>query len=190
MWSVYLHMNFSCMLEWMAPKCWFLVTDFSIILFGIYAVVPLLTFFFVVLYFRVHQVILALLVPPALQVTSLLPLVTLWDTMMMLWQIHYQSLLKMKQLLMTTIKQTQESMPRWSHWAARLRLCAAQMVRRNTQHGLVMTWSCATHPRRVVSVNALPSVCGIGAVLFPIYTQSWKKVCNTSFDFGLIQHER
>lgn len=56
--------------------------------------------------------ILALLVPPALQVTSLLPLVTLWDTMMMLWQIHYQSLLKMKQLLMTTIKQTQESMPR------------------------------------------------------------------------------
>lgn len=55
--------------------------------------------------------ILALLVLQALQATSLLPLVTLWDTMMMLWQIRSQSLLKMKQLQMTTIKQTQESMP-------------------------------------------------------------------------------
>lgn len=55
---------------------------------------------------------LALQALQALQATSLLPLVTLWDTMMMLWQIHSQSLLKMKQLQMTTIKQTQESMPR------------------------------------------------------------------------------
>lgn len=55
--------------------------------------------------------ILALLVLQALQATSLLPLVTLWDTMMMLWQIRYQSLLKMKQPQMTITKQTQESMP-------------------------------------------------------------------------------
>ena len=59
--------------------------------------------------------ILALLVHQDLQATSLLQLVTSWDTMMMLWQIRYQSLLKMKQLLMTTIKQTRESMPRSSH---------------------------------------------------------------------------
>lgn len=55
---------------------------------------------------------LVLLALQGLQATSLLPLVTSWDTMMMLWQIHYQSSLKMKQPLMTIIKQTQESMPR------------------------------------------------------------------------------
>lgn len=55
--------------------------------------------------------ILALLALLALQAISLLPLVTLWDTMMMLWQIRYQSLLKMKQPQMTIIKQIQESMP-------------------------------------------------------------------------------
>jgi len=86
----------------------FLASGFTVILYSIYSAVLLLPFFF---YLRVHQVILALLAPQDLQAISLLPLVTLWDTMTMPWQIPYQNLLKMKQPQTTIIKQTRESTP-------------------------------------------------------------------------------
>ena len=162
----------------------FLASGFTVILYSIYSAVLLLPFFF---YLRVHQVILALLAPQDLQAISLLPLVTLWDTMTMPWQIPYQNLLKMKQPQTTIIKQTQESTPRWSHWAARLRLCAAQTARRNTQHGLAMTWSCATHPRRAVRRNTLSPLRAVGFCLISRRHLVTGKMCNADFD-GLNWH--
>lgn len=162
MWIVYLYLNIPYALGWLALKfCFF--SGWLCCHFAQYLLCCASIAF--VFNLRVHQVILALLALLALQAISLLPLVTLWDTMMMLWQIRYQSLLKMKQPQMTIIKQIQESMPHWSHWAARLRLCAAQMVQRNTQHGLVMTWSCATHRRRAVCINTPSPLCAIWCCL-------------------------
>lgn len=102
---------------------------------------------------RAHQVSLVLLALRGLLATSPLPLVTSWDTMTMPWRIHCQSLLRMKQPLMTITKQTQESMPRWSPWAVRSRPCAAPMAPRNTRRAPVTIWSCATPPRGAVRAH-------------------------------------